>query len=195
MPGKNVLLILLLTTGALLTGCTGIMVGGTAAGVAAATHDRRTAGTIVEDQVIESKAALALLRETSLNGTHLNVTSVNNIVLLSGETPTEAQKKRAFELVRNVEKVRRVENEVVIGPPASMMSRSNDTWITAKVKTQVLTVKDMQGFDLTRVKIVTENGRVFLMGLVTNAEADAVTEVARRVQGVQRVVRLFEYVN
>lgn len=178
-----------------LNGCAPLVVGGTATGVAVV-HDRRTAGTVLEDQSIELKALSALRKEEDLHRqSHINVTSYNMMVLLSGETPTEAYKQRAGEVVGNVEKVRQVYNELRVAAPSSMMTRSSDTLITGKVKTSLFNIKGLEGFDPTRVKVVTENGTVYLMGLLTRREGDAVAEEARRVGGVQRVVKLFEYID
>ncbi len=186
---------LFIATLALVPGCAPVVVGGAATGAAVA-HDRRTAGTVLEDQSIELKA-LARLREDPeiRDQAHINVTSYNLIVLLTGETPTEAMRHRAAEIVRGIDRVRQVHNELRVAAPSSMMSRSSDTLITAKVKTALFGVKGVEGFDPTRVKVVTENGTVYLMGLVRRVEADAAAEAARTVSGVQRVVKLFEYLD
>ena len=178
-----------------LNGCAPLVVGGTATGVAVV-HDRRTAGTVIEDQSIELKALSALRKDEELyKQSHLNVTSYNMMVLLSGETPTEGYKQRAERIVAGVEKVRRVYNELSVAAPSSMMTRSSDTLITGKVKTSLFSIRGLEGFDPTRVKVVTENGTVYLMGLLTRHEGDAVAEEARSVGGVQRVVKLFEYID
>lgn len=194
----NPRIVLMLTFSILLpglSGCAGLVIGGAATG-ASVVHDRRTAGTVVEDQSIELKAKTGLFKDEELRQqTHLNVTSYNNIVLLSGEAPNAVLKQRAGKIVASVEKVRHVHNEVQIAAPSSMMSRSSDSVITAKVKTSMLGIKGLEDFDPTRVKVVTENSVVFLMGLVTRKEAGAVTEAARQVSGVQRVVKLFEYLD
>lgn len=193
----NTLRILFVVVAGLLTlnGCAPLVVGGTATGVAAV-HDRRTVGTVLEDQSIELKAISALRKHKDLyKQSHLNVTSYNMMVLLSGETPTEAYKQRAEEIVSGVEKVRQVYNELSVAAPSSMMTRSSDTLITGKVKTSLFRIKELEGFDPTRVKVVTENGTVYLMGLLTRREGDAVAEQARSIGGVQRVVKLFEYID
>ncbi len=188
---------LLLTTiiaaqAALLGGCVAAVGAGAVTGAAVA-HDRRTAGTFVDDNLIELKAVGALQSDKELwNYSHLNVTSYNNIVLLTGESPSEALRQRAAQTVANLQKVRKVHNEVVVAAPSSLVSRSGDTVITGKVKTALINNKDV---DATRIKVVTENGVVYLMGLVTQAEADSATEITRRVGGVQRVVRIFEYID
>lgn len=171
------------------SGCVGIVAGGAATGAAVA-HDRRTTGTFVEDQAIELKAIKAILEDEQLHGrTHINVTSYNTVVLVTGEAPDEALRNRVIEVVRAIPKVRHVYDEIAIAAPSSMISRSSDTLITAKVKTQLFTDSDIDG---TRVKVVTERGIVYLMGLVSGAEAERAVEVARKVGGVQKVVKLFE---
>lgn len=175
----------------LLGGCAAMVGAGVATGAAVAL-DRRTAGTMLDDQNIEFKAVGALQSDEELwKHSHINVVSFNQIVLLTGETPSEALRQRAAEHVRQLQKVRKVHNEITVAAPSSMLSRSGDSWITGKVKTALL---NQLALDVNRVKVVTENGVVFLMGLVTSAEAEKATEIARQVKGVQRVVRIFEYV-
>lgn len=174
-----------------LNGCVAAAVGGAATGAAVA-HDRRTAGTVIEDQSIEIKAAQALNSDQEINDTaHVNVTSYNLVVLVSGEAPNETVRERIINIVRDIPKVTHVYNELTIGAPSTLTSRSSDTLITSKVKTRLF---GLENFDATRVKVVTEKGVVYLMGLLTKEEADRVTEAARRVGGVQKVVKLFQYV-
>lgn len=188
--------LLVLASAALqLYGCAPVIVGGVATGVSVA-HDRRTTGSIVEDQSIEMKARTALNDQSDLRKqAHINVTSFNMIVLASGEAPTEALRQRAGEIIGGIDKVRRIHNEIIVAAPSSMMTRSSDSLITAKVKTSLFSIKGMEDFDPTRVKVVTENGTVFLMGLLTRAEGDATARTASSVGGVQRVVKLFEYMD
>lgn len=175
---------------ALLQGCVALAAGGAAAGASAAV-DRRTTGTLVEDEAIELKAVRAILSDKDLNSqAHLNVTSYNMVVLLTGETPTEELRQRAEQIVRGVEKVGAVHNEISIAAPSSMITRSSDTVITSKVKTKLLADKNIEGVN---IKVVTENGVVYLMGLATRAEAERATETARQTGGVQKVVKVFQY--
>jgi len=176
-----------------LSGCAGVVIGGAATG-AAIVHDRRTTGTILDDQSIEFKAKHALHKDEGLrHQAHLNVTSFNKILLLSGEAPNSALKQQAGKIVSSLDQVRHLHNEVRIAAPSSLMSRTGDSITTGKVKTSLIGLKGLEDFDFTRVKVVTENGVVFLMGLVTRKEANAVTDAARRVSGVQKVIKLFEY--
>ncbi len=187
---------LLVSLSIFLQGCTtAVIVGGAAAGAGAA-HDRRTIGAMIEDQSIEMKAGSKISSDDELNErTHTNVISYNSIVLITGEAPTQDMRSRLEQLVREVPKVRRVHNEVTIASPSAFGSRSSDTWITTKVKTSLFKVKGIGNFDPTRVKVVTENGVVFLMGLVTHEEASAVVATASRVGGVQRIIKVFEYID
>lgn len=186
--GRGFLILLFLLT---LNGCAAAVLGGAATGAAVA-HDRRTAGTVIEDQSIELKAGQALRDDQEINeSAHVNVTSYNLVVLVSGEAPNESVRERIINIVRDIPKVTHVYNEITIGSPSTLTSRSSDTLITSKVKTRLF---GLENFDATRVKVVTEKGVVYLMGLLTKEESDRVTEAARRVGGVQKVVKLFQYV-
>jgi len=184
----------------LLITCAAVALEGCAAGVAAGAgtaaviaHDRRTTGTFIDDQSIEMKFFNAYRADQELSGqSHISATSFNNIVLLTGEVPSETLRERATRLAQGIEKVREVHNETTLAAPSSALSRSGDAWITSKVKTALLN-KDASM--ATRTKVVTERGTVFLMGILTREEAETVTQIARRVGGVQRVVKIFEYVD
>ena len=177
-----------------LSGCVGAVIGGTAASLSLAHHDRRTAGTIVEDQAIELKAYQVLGRDAALDsGSHINVTSYNNAVLLTGEVVSEQLAQRAEDLIAGIDKVKRVHNELGIGPASSFASRSADGLVTAKVKANLFRIDGLPDFDATRVKVITERGNVYLFGLLRPQEAEAVTSTVRRVGGVQKVIKLFEY--
>lgn len=178
-----------------LSGCAGILFGGVAAS-ASVGHDRRTTGTIVEDQSIELKINEQLNKQQEFRDhSHVDVTSYNLMVLLSGEVPSAELRDKAEEIARNTEKVSAVHNELVIGPPSSLADRSNDAWITTKVKSALFQVRGLPDFDATRVKVVTDRGVVYLFGLLRAPEAEAVVETARNVGGVQKVVTLFEYIS
>lgn len=177
----------------LLQGCAPLIVGGAAATGASIAMDDRTTGSVVEDQAIELRIKSALSRISGMSQqTHINVTSYNGIVLLSGEAPSESLRTLAGETAQRQEKVRKVHNEIRVAAPSALMARSSDSVITGKVKTALFDV-GIRGADPLRVKVVTENGTVYLMGLVTRAEGDKITNAARRVSGVQRIVKLFEY--
>jgi osmotically-inducible protein OsmY len=147
----------------------------------------------VEDQSIELKGMDVVYSDPDLyNNAHVSVTSYNAIVLLSGQAPTEELRSRAEGLVRDLPKVRVVHNELTIAAPSSLATRTADSWITTKVKSRMLAEK---GFDPSRVKVVTENGTVFLMGIVYRREAEEAVAITRQADGVQRVVKLFEYLD
>lgn len=184
-----ILLSALLLTG--LSACAPAVVGGAAAGGLAAA-DRRTSGTYVEDEGIEWKA-LTRINETLGDKVHVNVTSFNRNVLLTGEATDEAAKQKAESIAKEVQNVRNVTNELAIALPSAITSRSNDTYLTSLVKGNML--KDNQGrFAPIHVKVVTENSVVYLMGMVTRQEAEAAKEIARNTSGVEKVVTVFEYV-
>ncbi|MCP5143782.1 MAG: BON domain-containing protein [Gammaproteobacteria bacterium] len=175
---------------AMLSGCAAVVVGGAATGAAVA-NDRRTTGSVIEDQAIELKARKAISDAKDVDSqTHINVTSYNQIVLLSGEANSEELRRQAVDLVSGVEKIRHVHNEIQIAAPSSFMARSNDTVLTTKVKTKLFATKNL---DATRVKVVTEAGNVYLMGLLSQEEAQRAAEAASQVSGVLKVIKLFEY--
>lgn len=185
--------LLLLASLASAPGCAPLVVGGGAAAAGAnVALDRRTTGTVVEDQAIELKARRAFSGDQDIKDqSHINVISYNNIVLLTGEATSAGLRERIAKLVRGIEKVRQIHNEIAIAAPSALLSRSSDAVITAEIKSRLLLDKEVEG---RAVKVVTENGAVFLMGLVTDAEAQAATEVAQQVSGVQKVVTLFEII-
>jgi osmotically-inducible protein OsmY len=175
-----------------LQACVPLVVGGAATG-AAVVHDRRSSGTILGDQGIELGIRRSLAGDKRIQGSHINITSYNHVVLLTGEVPDRETGLAAGRIARAADKVRQVHNELVITEPSSLAARSNDSLITGGVKSTLLAV-DLPGFDPTRVKVVTERNVVYLLGLVTREEADAVSDRARRVSGVEKVVRLFEII-
>jgi osmotically-inducible protein OsmY len=190
------LFVLFLISG--LSGCAGLLFGGAAATGVNAIHDRRTAGTMLDDQNIEFNSYITFRKTEELASAeraHINVTSYNNAVLLSGEVITPELRQLAEDKIRTVSKVRFIHNELAVGQPSSLQSRATDTVITAGVKASLFKIGDIPNFDPTRVKVVTERGTVYLFGLVTTQEAEAVTETVRRVNGVQQVVKLFEYID
>jgi osmotically-inducible protein OsmY len=171
--------------------CVPLVIGGAAVGTAAVATDRRTTGTQVDDEVIEDKTSLAI-NERFKGDFHVNVTSYNGIVLLTGEVPADSAKADIEQMVRTTPKVRAVQDELVVGPVTDLSSRSNDTLITSKVKTRFV---EAAKFQINHVKVVTEHGVVYLMGVVRRDEGDAAAEIARTTSGVQRVVKVFEYTN
>jgi osmotically-inducible protein OsmY len=182
---------LVLALALMLNACVPLLIGGAVVGTAAVATDRRSAGAQLDDEVIEDKTALAIT-EKYKSDVHVNVTSFNGIVLLTGEVPSESVKSELERMVRANPKVRGVQNELAVRPVTDIQVRSNDTLITSKVKARFV---EAAKFQINYVKVVTENGTVYLMGMVRREEADAAVEIARTTSGVQRVVKVFEYIN
>jgi osmotically-inducible protein OsmY len=171
-----------------LQGCiTAAAVG--AGTVALMADDRRTTGVYVEDENIEWKVLARMSGD--FKAAHVNATSYNRKVLLTGEAPTEEMKKAIEDAVKAMPEVAGVVNELVVAGNSSMTSRGNDSLITTNVKTRMV---GNNKFSTNHVKVVTEAGAVFLMGIVTPAEGEAAVEIARSTSGVARVVKVFEYI-
>ena len=188
---KLTTLSILMTVLILIQGCAPLLVGGAATG-ASVIHDRRSAGVALDDQSIELKA-LSAIDEDLAQHSNLSATSYNRVVLLTGQAEREIYAKRFVDIVSGISPVKRIVNEIKIGPSVSLTQQTKDSWITSKVKLELLDI-DMESFDASRVKVVTENGIVYLMGLVTQAEAAASVEKARWIKGVTKVVKVFEYI-
>lgn len=173
-----------------LTGCPAIVVAGGTAGAASLASDQRTAGTLVEDQAIEFRIANSLLANPELaKNSHISVTSYNNSVLLTGEAPSEDLRNLAQEVAKQDPKVRKVYNEIEVTEPLALSARNYDSWLTTKVKTKLLTVKEINSF---QVKVVTSNQTVYLLGIIPNDTANLAAEAAAQVDGVLKVVKAFE---
>jgi osmotically-inducible protein OsmY len=172
---------------AVLSACAPLVLGGAMVTGVVAT-DRRTAGIQLEDESIELKVAAAV-RQALGERVHLNVTSFNRQVLLTGEARTEADKAQAERLARSQENVRLVVNDLAVMLPSTLTQRSRDTVITSRVKAAFLDAKDLQ---VNAIKVLTERGEVYLMGRVTQREARRATDIARGISGVAKVVRVFE---
>lgn len=171
-----------------LTGCELLVVGGGAA-VINAFEDRRTSGTIIDDDGIETRVRRAV-RERYGENTHVNVTSFNRTVLLTGEVPAEAARAEIEKVVLGLANVRGVTNELQVGAVSSLGTRANDSLITTKIKGRLL---DANKVNPVHVKVVTESGVVYLLGVVTESEAADAVEIARTTGGVLKVVKVFEY--
>lgn len=173
-----------------LSGCAAAVIGGAAVGTLVAL-DRRTSGIQLEDEGIELRAG-ARLRDALGEPAHVNVTSYNRQVLLSGEVPTDQARQQAEQIAQRVENVRSVVNDLAVMPKSTLAQRSNDALITGKVKASLVDAKDLSA---AAVKVVTERGVVYLMGRVTEREVKRATEIASRVSGVKKVVRVFEVIS
>lgn len=174
-----------------LTGCAALVIGGAATG-AAVSVDRRTASTVIADQEIELRAFKRLREAFPSDTIDVSTTSFNRQVLLTGQVPDEPTRSKVEAIVRPIPDVRTVFNETVISPKISLTSEGTDGTITAQVKARMIQDNRVPGI---HVKVVTEMGVVYLMGLVTRAEANAAAEVASLTSGVTRVVKLFEYID
>ena len=188
MSTRTGLALMLLATQ--LAGCAPLLVGGAVVGSTMMVSDRRTTGTLVEDQAIELKANNRL-KEVINDRSHVNVTSYNRTVLLTGEAATEADKTSIEQTVQRVDNVKSTVNELAVTIPSALSTRSNDALLTGKVKATFIDARDLQ---VNAFKVITERGTVYLMGRVTEREATRATDLARSVSGVQKVVRVFEIV-
>lgn len=173
-----------------LTACFTAAVGGAAAGGAVAL-DRRTAGIYLEDENIEIKA-VQQIRKALGDEAHVNVTSYNLNVLLTGEVPNAEAKAEAENITKSVKSVKNVTNELVIGFKSAISDRAKDTYLTSKIKAKFVAEKN---FSSNTVKIVTEAKVAYLLGIVNEREAALATEIARTTDGVEKVVKVFEYQN
>ncbi len=170
-----------------------VVIGAAAAGGAVVATDQRSAGTMVDDEGIEIKASSRIHADAGLKeNCHINITSFNGVVLLTGEAVSEGLRERAAAIVKEIPQVRHVQNELLVAEPSNFTSRSTDTWITTKVKSKLFGDKVVKG---SQVKVVTENATVFLMGLVSREQGHTAAEIARDTRSVARVVKVFEYVD
>ena len=185
------LAIALIATSTLLAGCSDL-ISATREEPIRENVGSRTVGNFIEDEAIELKSLVNISKGSApLSQSHINVTSFNGQVLLTGQVPNESIKNEAKSVVEKVRDVRKIHNELEIAGPTSTIVRSNDVYLTSRIKLQLLADKAVEGL---RIKVVTENGIVYLMGLVSQSEADRAVSVVRSVPGVQRIVKVFEYV-
>lgn len=188
---KKMIIIFALAFG--LQGC--IFVAGAAAGAAAiaVVYDHRTIEKTIDDTKIANKIVDKIHADPSLRDeSHIEVTVFNHVVLLTGETPNTAWRDHAEELAKSLPNVSRVYNQISIQGPTSSLTRTSDSWITTKIKGQMLAADDLKSGS---IKVVTENGGVYLMGIVSREQADSAVDIARQVSGVQKVVKVFQYTN
>jgi osmotically-inducible protein OsmY len=173
-----------------------IFVAGAAAGAAgiAVVYDHRKLEAVMQDQTIANNI-IAKYKATpgfTNDSTRIDVTCFNQVVLLTGETTSQTLRQDAENLARNTPNVNRVYNEISVKGPTSSLTHASDTWITTKIKTQMLATEDLKS---GTIKVVTENGVVYLMGIVSRTQADMAVDIARQVAGVQRVIKIFQYTN
>lgn len=172
-----------------MTGCAGLFVAGAATG-AVASQDRRTVPAQLEDENIEIKSTTSLFEDDEIwRDTNIDVISYNGVLLLVGQAPTASLKRRAKKEVESIPNIRKIYNQIRVAAPISFFAKRNDEFLTSKVKSSMLFTED---FPSSRIKVVTENSEVFLLGLVTPDEANKAVEIARNVDGVSRVIKVFE---
>ncbi len=187
-------LLLALASGSALTGCAPLFVAG-AAYTAAVVYDRRSADVVLDDEVIELQARDAYLKNPDLSKhSNLRATSYAHTVLITGQAERVQIADRYARIVAQLPKVKQVYNEAEVGPSIGLSQMSEDALLTSRAKLAIQSV-NIPGFDTLRVKVITEHGVVYLMGLVTPEEADATAEKVRRIPGVERVVKIFEYID
>ncbi len=186
---RSILFVLATLATLLLQGCFPLAAGGIGAAVLMA-EDRRSAGIYIDDENIEWKARGRLIE--GFKDVHVNVTSYNLSVLLTGEAPSEQRKKEIEDAVRAIPRVKTVVNQIEIGGNTALTARANDSLVTTNVKTRFI---NNGKFSINHVKVVTESSTAFLIGIVTRDEADAAVELARTTSGVAKVVRVFEYID
>jgi osmotically-inducible protein OsmY len=173
----------------LLQACAAAVVAGGASAVTSAS-DRRTLGSQIDDSSIVVKAERALETNKTLDEkAHINVNSYNGILLLTGQAPSQDMVDTAAQLVQGIQGIKDVQNQIRVGNPISFTTRSRDSWITTRVKSLLVADKEISALN---IKVITESGEVFLMGLVSSTEADKAVEIARHVNGVSRVIKAFE---
>jgi osmotically-inducible protein OsmY len=190
MYKRNLLIIALVAVTPALHGCFPAVVAGGGAAVLMA-EDRRTSGAIIDDGTIEHKVS-SRISDKYGDRVHVDATSYNRFVLVAGEVPTQEIKNDIGAIALGVENVRNVQNELVVAPIASASTHANDAYITSKVKTLFAS---QNKFQVNHVKVVTENGMVYLLGLVKHKEGDDAAEIASTTGGVQKVVKVFEYID
>jgi osmotically-inducible protein OsmY len=175
-----------------LQGCVPVVAGAAVGSGVLIADDRRSGGAVLDDQGIELKM-LSRIEDSGLGETaHVNVTSFNRVVLLTGEAPSAEGRERLKAMAEGIAGVRIVQDELVVGPPSSLADRTQDTYLTSKVKARFVEAGE---FSANHVKVVTEAGVVYLMGLVRRAEATSASNLAARTAGVRKVVQVFEYLD
>ena len=174
-----------------LQGCVAAAVVGVVGGATVAA-DKRSVGTQIDDQKIEFDAYAKLAKHKGISdNANLQITSVNGSVLIVGQSPNTFLTDEAIKIVRAVSGIAQIHNQIRIGNTTSIATKSNDVWLTSKVKTALFGSDHLEA---TNIKVVTENGEVFLMGLISKKEADVAVDIARNVSGVNRVIKVFEYI-
>ena len=169
-----------------------VFVVGAAAGAAAITvvYDHRTIANALQDTKIANRISDKIKANPAFADSHIEVVVFNRMVLLIGQASNSELRQKADDLARSVPDAARVYNQITIQGPTSSLTRTSDTWITTKIKTLMLATEDLKS---STIKVVTENGVVYLMGIVNRQQADIAVDIARKVSGVQKVVKIFQY--
>lgn len=187
---KNTLLIALISATLTLQGCAALVIGA-GVGAASAAHDRRSLGAQVDDKTAASRLSVALTGVEELkNQTNITVQVFNGTALLVGQAPTNELIQLAQTTASSVSNIKKIHNQIRLGSPISTSTAANDLWLASKVKTQLIADKRIDGLN---IEIEVENSEVFLMGLVTHAEANIASDITRNITGVKQVVKAFEY--
>jgi osmotically-inducible protein OsmY len=188
---KKLLIAASLTSLVVLSGCSSL-ISATREAPIQEDKGQRTLGNYLEDEVIETKTLVNINKgSVGLRNAHVGATSYNGLVLLTGQVPSAAARDEAERIASQIREVRKVHNELEIAGPTSGIVRSNDAYLTSRVKLQLLAERNITG---SRIKVVTENSTVYLMGLVTQKEADIAVRLVRTITGVQKIVKAFEYI-
>jgi len=181
-------LILALVTCMLVSSC---MMGGIAVSGAQAVYDRHNIQKKFDDNFTSMQAYRAIyLKTDKYKNTNISVATYNDSVIITGQTPEIAQKNEITQLIKNLANDRKVYNFAEIASPSSFLTRASDTWITSKIKAKLIATNNI---DPTKIKVVTENGTVFLMGIIPREDADTAVDIAQNTSGVQSVVKIFSY--
>ena len=190
---KNTALVVIAVMGLqFLVACIPLAIGTAAVTVVDLIQDRRTVGRSIDDNSLEVKLRSDIKGDQEIGkSAHISVTAMNGIVLLTGEIQREDQRKRALTLARRYPETRQVVDEMFLTDATSLNSRANDSWITSKVKTKLIKTP---GVPSSNIKVVTENSRVYLLGLVTRGESERAVDIARTVRGVTHIYKIFEYI-
>ena len=182
--------LLIISVLAMLQGCAGAVMVGAVSG-AKMVNDERSMSTQISDTNADFVIASALSKHDDLNNqTNIAAVVMNNNVLMIGQAPNSMLRDKAIKVQKNFKIAGKILTQIRIGTPTSFTTRSNDTWVTTKVKGRMLNEKSL---DITRVKVITENGEVFLLGLIDRKQADLAVDIARNTAGVRKVIKVFEY--
>jgi len=190
-PGKRIAALILAAALPVLAGCVPVLLATATVTAVDVSLDRRTTGAYIDDNLLEFRLRGQVRQDESLgDAVNISVTSFNGIVLLTGEVNTDEQRRRAGEIVQADVSTRKVVNELELAGKTNVIGRANDALLTSKVKAQLIKDENTS----PTIKVVTEHGKVYLLGLVTQAEAEAAVESARAVSGVTHIVKVFEYI-